>query len=126
MAGHRSNVQDYLAAADIVFVPMAVEGLSLVAQEAMSAKRDVVAVDAGGVAELLRDAGCGTLYPLNASPEEIAGIIQQLLHQDHQEVLQRGYDFCLHHSSEAYRESISGVFASACGQHCGSDGGYRA
>lgn len=126
MAGHRSNVQDYLAAADILFVPMAVEGLSLVAQEAMSAKRHVVAVDAGGVAELMRDAGCGTLYPLNASPEEIAGIIQQLLRQDHREALQRGYDFCLHHSSEAYRESISRVFASACGQHCGSDGGYRA
>lgn len=126
MAGHRSNVQDCLAAADIVFVPMAVEGLSLVAQEAMAAKRHVMAVDAGGVAELLRDAGCGTLYPLNASSEEIAGIILQTLRQDHQEALLRGYDFCLCHSGKAYRESISSVFASACSQQHSSDGGHRA
>lgn len=125
LAGHRSNVQDYLAAADVVFVPMAVEGLSLVAQEAMAAKRQVVAVDAGGVAELLRDAGCGTRYPLNAAPEEIAGIILQMLRQDHQEELQRGYDFCLRHSSEAYRQRISGVFASACGSQGCADGGCR-
>lgn len=114
MAGQRSNVQDYLAAADFVFVPMTVEGLSLVAQEAMSAMRSVVAVDAGGVAELLQDAGCGTRYPVDASPEEIAEIIIQLQHQDRHEELLRGYDFCQRHSMKAYGEALRNLFSSVC------------
>lgn len=43
------------------FVPSE-EGLSLVAMEAMSAKRQVVTMNSSGAYELLNHAGCGTFY----------------------------------------------------------------
>jgi|GEM_PF-409043 len=59
--GFRSDIGDILAATDCVFVPSE-EGLSLVAMEAMSAKRQVVTMNSSGAYELLNHAGCGTFY----------------------------------------------------------------
>ena len=110
MAGYRKNVNDYLAAADLVFVPSDVEGLSLAAQEAMSAQRDVVATEAGGVGELLRVADCGNLYPQDADADEIADLILAARTADRHKQLQNGYRFCLDHNREAYRESVQQAF----------------
>ena len=59
--GFRSDIGDILAATDCVFVPSE-EGLSLVAMEAMSAKRQIVTMNSSGAYELLNHAGCGTFY----------------------------------------------------------------
>jgi glycosyltransferase involved in cell wall biosynthesis len=111
MAGYRNNVQDYLAAADFVFVPSVVEGLSLAAQEAMSAQRDIIATAVGGVAELMRVADCGSVYPQDASAEQIADIILNASRTDRRQKIQNGYEFCRAHSREAYQKSIRDVFS---------------
>ena len=61
-AGHRTDVPDWLAAADVVAVPSRRDGMSLAMLEAMACGRSVVACDVGGAREAL-DATCGALVP---------------------------------------------------------------
>lgn len=110
MAGFRKNVQDFLAVADLVFVPSDVEGLSLAAQEAMCARRDIIATEVGGVGELLRVADCGNLYAGDAAAGQIADIIMEARNTDRQDKLDNGYAFCLSHTREAYQNDIRNVF----------------
>lgn len=110
-AGHRQNVGDFLAAADLVFVPSDVEGLSLAAQEAMAAKRYIIATDAGGVAELLSVADCGTLFSHTATPEQIADIIAGCLATHCEEQIERGYRFLQDCGPDSYREKLREVFS---------------
>lgn len=55
--GIQENVEDWLNAADIFVLSSAWEGFSLVVAEAMACEKVVVATDAGGVKEVLGDAG---------------------------------------------------------------------
>lgn len=114
MAGQRSNIPDYLAAASVVLIPSQSEGLPLAALEAMCAGKPIVATDAGGVAELLREAGCGVLYPPDAPPEKIAEIIRDTWQNDQQEGVHRGIGFCQAHGLTYYREEIRRIFAAVC------------
>ena len=109
LAGHRDNVQDYLAAADFLFVP-GMEGLSLVALEAMAARCDIIATQSGGVGELLREAACGCMYPQDATPEQIADLILKAGGDDRHGRIQNGYEFSRAHSPEAYGHSIAVAF----------------
>lgn len=63
LLGHRDDVPDLLAAADIIALPSHVEGLPSAILEAYAAERAVVATDVGGVRELLRDGDEGRLVP---------------------------------------------------------------
>ena len=110
LAGHQKNVQDYLAAADFLFVP-GIEGLSLAALEAMAARCDIVATQAGGVGELLQAADCGCLYPHEANPDQIADLIVEAYRMDRTQKLQNGIDFCADHTPSAYRKSMEQCFA---------------
>lgn len=56
LLGHRDDVADLLAAADLVVLPSRWEARPLVLQEAMRAGRAVIATDVGGIAELVGDA----------------------------------------------------------------------
>jgi glycosyltransferase involved in cell wall biosynthesis len=67
-AGHRDDVADWLAAADVVVMPSRWEGMAFTALEAMATGRSVVAFDVDGVRESLGDAGA--LVP----PDDIAGL----------------------------------------------------
>ncbi|MBW3615589.1 MAG: glycosyltransferase family 4 protein [Actinobacteria bacterium] len=60
--GQVPDVTPHLAAADVFLAP-AVEAFGLAALEAMAAGLPVLAVDAGGVAELVRDGETGMLVP---------------------------------------------------------------
>jgi glycosyltransferase involved in cell wall biosynthesis len=66
LAGHRDDVPDWLAAADVVVVPSRWEGMSLVMLEAMAAGRPVVSTDVPGAREALRDGG-GAVVPIDAA-----------------------------------------------------------
>lgn len=58
LAGHRDDVADWLAAADVAVLPSRWEGLALTVLEAMARGRSVVASDVTGMAETLGpDAG---------------------------------------------------------------------
>jgi glycosyltransferase involved in cell wall biosynthesis len=61
--GHRSDVPDLLAAADIFVLPSLFEGLPLSVLEAMAAPRPVIATAIGGTDEAIVDGETGLLVP---------------------------------------------------------------
>ena len=70
MTGFIKDFSTYLAAIDVVVVPSANEGFSLVVLEAMAAGRAVIASDVGGPAEIVNDGVTGILVP----PGDIAAL----------------------------------------------------
>jgi glycosyltransferase involved in cell wall biosynthesis len=60
LVGHRSDVPDWLAAADVVALPSRWEGMSLAMLEAMARGRSVVATDVGGARETIGE-GAGAV-----------------------------------------------------------------
>ena len=63
LAGRRSNVADWLAAADVVTLPSRWEGMSIGMLEAMASGRSVVASDVPGAREAL-DGEAGAIVPV--------------------------------------------------------------
>lgn len=61
--GHRSDVPDLLAAADLVVLPSLFEGLPLSVLEAMAAERPVIATAVGGTDEAVVHGVTGLLVP---------------------------------------------------------------
>ena len=74
--GHRTDIADLLAAADLVVLSSRWEARSLVAQEAMRAGVPVVSTAVGGVPELVGDAA--VLVPF-ADPRALGGAVRELL-----------------------------------------------
>ncbi|MFI9787833.1 glycosyltransferase family 4 protein [Kitasatospora sp. NPDC051984] len=77
--GHRTDIPDLLAAADLVVLSSRWEARSLVAQEAMRAGVPVVATAVGGIPELVGDAA--VLVPF-ADPQALGGAVRELLADD--------------------------------------------
>ncbi|MEN6372113.1 MAG: glycosyltransferase family 4 protein [Armatimonadota bacterium] len=76
--GHRRDVPQLLAAADVVAIPSLSEGHPLILIEAMASKKPVVASSVGGLADTLRDGDTGVLVP-PADPKALAeGIVSVL------------------------------------------------
>lgn len=61
--GYVGNVPDLLAAVDLVVVPSWDEGFSLVAVEALAARRALLASDVGGIRDIVKDSVTGMLFP---------------------------------------------------------------
>ena len=76
--GHRDDVPALLAAADLFVLPSLNEGLPLAAMEAMLAGVPIVATDAGGTGEIVRDGVTGVLVP-PGDPHALSAAIQALL-----------------------------------------------
>jgi glycosyltransferase involved in cell wall biosynthesis len=76
-AGPRSDVGDWLAAADVVAIPSRAEAMSLVLLEAMARGRSVVASDVSGAREALGDAGA--VVPSEAVAPLAAALSERLL-----------------------------------------------
>jgi glycosyltransferase involved in cell wall biosynthesis len=74
--GHREDVADLYAAADVVVLPSAWEARSLTAQEALRAGRALVATDVGGIAGLVGD---GAVLVPAGDPAALAGAVCALL-----------------------------------------------
>lgn len=74
--GIRSDVSDFMSAADVYVMSSAWEGLPLVIGEAMSCNCLIVTTNCGGVAEILGD--CGLVVPVG-NPNLLAdGILKQI------------------------------------------------
>ena len=76
--GHRDDVPSLLAVADLFVLPSLNEGLPLAAMEAMLAGVPIVATDAGGTGEIVRDGVTGLLVPAgdaNALSESIRTLL---------------------------------------------------
>ena len=103
--GFRSDIGNILAATDCVLVPSE-EGLSLVAMEAMSAKRHVVTMNSSGAYELLNHAGCGTFYEGN-NESSVIEAVKRVLEIPNAEELERGYAFCMKQTSANFKNKIT-------------------
>ncbi|MCX4746012.1 glycosyltransferase family 4 protein [Kitasatospora sp. NBC_01287] len=76
LLGHRADVPELLAAADLVVIPSRWEARSLVAQEALRAGVPLVATAVGGIPELVGDAA--ELVP-GGDPAALAAAVRSLL-----------------------------------------------
>ena len=74
--GHRDDVADLYAAADVVVLPSVWEARSLTAQEAMRAGRPLVAADVGAIAGLVGD---GAVLVPPGDPEALGLAVRRLL-----------------------------------------------
>src|SRR5262249_5244968 len=75
--GHRTDVPELLAAADVFALPSLYEGSSLAVLEAMAARRAVVSSAVGGTEELIEDGESGLLVP-PGDAAALAGAIRRL------------------------------------------------
>lgn len=75
--GLRSNVQDFMAAFDVLAVPSIEEPLGLVALESLAAGTPVVASDVGGLPEIVRPGENGILVPPK-DPKRLARAIIEM------------------------------------------------
>ena len=76
--GYRSDVADYIAAADVFSLSSLWEAVPLAAQEAVLLKVPVVATDVGGLGELIIDGVSGRLVPKNDDGALAAALRQTL------------------------------------------------
>jgi glycosyltransferase involved in cell wall biosynthesis len=75
--GERSDIPALLAACDAILIPSRAEGQSIVALEAMAARRPVVASDVGGLGEMVRSLG-GLVAPSN-DPAAMAAALERVV-----------------------------------------------
>jgi glycosyltransferase involved in cell wall biosynthesis len=76
-AGHRTNVAEWLAAADVAAFPSRWEGMSIGLLEAMASGRSIVATDVPGASEALGEVG-GPLVPPEDPAALAAAIVTRL------------------------------------------------
>jgi glycosyltransferase involved in cell wall biosynthesis len=76
--GYRSDVADYIAAADVFSLSSLWEAVPLAAQEAVMLEVPVVATDVGGVGELIAEGVSGRLVPKN-DHAALAGALRETL-----------------------------------------------
>lgn len=77
LAGGRTDVPVWMAAADLVVVPSRWEGMSLVPLEAMACARSVVATDVNGVVDSVPP-GAGAIVPLDDPDAMVAALVRRL------------------------------------------------
>jgi len=77
-AGERSDVADWIAAAEVVVVPSRWEGMSTVMLEALARARPVVSTDVSGARQVIGDEA-GAVVPLEDAPA-LAGALVVRLH----------------------------------------------
>jgi glycosyltransferase involved in cell wall biosynthesis len=84
LLGHRTDVADLLAAADVVVLTSQWEARALIAQEALGAGRPLVATAVGGVPDLVGDAALLVPY---GDPDAVAQTVGSVL--DNPEIAKR-------------------------------------
>jgi glycosyltransferase involved in cell wall biosynthesis len=80
-AGLRHDAREIIGAADAVVIPSRVEGLPLVALEALAAGTPIVATDVRGLRELLTDGETALLVP-PGSAQPLAAALRRVLDDD--------------------------------------------
>jgi glycosyltransferase involved in cell wall biosynthesis len=76
--GYRNDVPNLLDGMDVLVVPSLWEPLGVIVMEGMAMKKAMVATDAGGIPEMLRDGREALLVPPSA-PAAIAAAVELLI-----------------------------------------------
>jgi len=92
LAGFQKQVEQYMAASDVIAVTSTIEAQSLVVPQAFAMKRVVVAPALGGIPELIQHGKTGYLYP-PCDVEKLADTVVTALQSDNTEILSRAYEF---------------------------------
>ncbi len=107
--GYQKNIEDWLKIANIIFIP-SVEGLSLVALEAMAACVPIVATSEFGVGELIRISKSGYMYNNNSSIYDINTLINKAMND--KDIIMNGKLFAMNNDYKNYKKEIINVFES--------------
>ncbi|HAL31261.1 MAG TPA: hypothetical protein DCP20_11225 [Coriobacteriia bacterium] len=75
--GHRDDMPDLYAAADVVCLPSFREGLPYAISEAMAAGKPVIATDVGGVSEMVASGETGIIIP-PGDADALASAVQEM------------------------------------------------
>ncbi len=94
LTGYRTDVADFIAAADCVVVSSTAEAHSRVVPQAFAMKRPVVATNVGGLPELIESGVTGTLVPA-ANSMALASAVVDILRADVRDMLERAYGVAL-------------------------------
>ncbi|MHA1771844.1 MAG: N-acetyl-alpha-D-glucosaminyl L-malate synthase BshA [Candidatus Thorarchaeota archaeon] len=81
LLGIKSNMREIMCSADLFVLNSTLEGMPLVLLEAMSCRLPVITTPAGGIPELVRP-GIDGMVTKTFEPEELAGLIIELLEND--------------------------------------------
>lgn len=112
--GHREDLPDLLAAADLVVLPSRAEGLPAALLEALAAGRAVIATAVGGVPEAVEDGREARLVPAGAPPALAAAILELLASSALRTELERagrarvGREFAIEPATRRYEEVLGG------------------
>ena len=82
LAGYKSNIQEILSGSDLFILGSTIEGLPGVILEAAMQSKPSVAVDVGGVGEILLNRKTGILIPTHAIGEFGDAVIELLLNHE--------------------------------------------
>jgi glycosyltransferase involved in cell wall biosynthesis len=75
--GHREDVRDWIAAADVVVIPSRWEGMATTVLEAMACGRSIVATDVAGAREVLRGRA-GAVVPIDDARALAEALLERL------------------------------------------------
>jgi len=105
--GQRNDIENIMKILSVIFVP-SMEGLSLVALEAMAAGVPILATSQGGVGELIRESGAGCLFNEEDTLVDIADKILFAIGEKGK--ITNGIVFVNSHNPERYRADILRIF----------------
>jgi len=122
--GFQKEVQNYIAASDLIVLTSRAEAQSMVIPQAFACRRAVVAPDLGGIPELVRDRQTGYLYaPLTVDREEqtiqnIAATVIEALQSDNGAMIDRAYDYAVRELSiDRQMERTLGLYRTVMGEN---------
>lgn len=117
LAGARSDVRAWLAAADVVVVPSRWDGMSLVPLEAMACARSVVATSVSGIVESVPD-DAGEIVAPDDRASLAGAVVERLLNPDL--VSDEGWagraHVEAHHDVEASAQELARVYLRVVGE----------
>lgn len=113
LLGYREDINEVLQICDCVMVLMSLEGFSLAALEGMAAHLPVVAIDEGGVSEIVRKSNAGILIKNDKLfIDNVSDAIQSLIENKEKAVEFgiNGYQFAKEHSIDKFERNVLKAF----------------
>lgn len=110
--GYRTDVSEIVATFDVVIVPSAIEGFSLVATQAIMENVPVLSIDNTGCTEVVEKSNCGMIFSGESQISVIADTLLKTASIDVKSVKEKHPNFLLSECSEYnFVKNINNVFS---------------